>query len=456
MRCDYYDAGACRSCTHLGVPYAQQLAAKDAAVRALVGEHPGLVWDEPVASRESGFRTKSTMVAAGTPDAPTLGILDAAGRGVDLSACGLLGPATAVAMPRLREFVAQAGLRPYDVPARSGELKHVHVVEASDGGLLVRFVLRSPGQIGRLRRNLPLLRELVPGVRVVSVSLLPEHKAVTAGDEEVLLSDEGTLALPVGDVTLHVMPGAFVQTNALVAGELYREAARWIDDVDPASVLDLYCGVGGFALHAARSPRRPADEHRLAPAMDKGRLDRAADESRSDHPTDERRADHAADESRVVHPAVAGSIPPQVEERRVPHGATGARARTAGGQGSPRVVHGVEVSPEAVASARRSAREAGLDATFEVGNASAYAMGLPRHELPELLVVNPPRRGIGAPLAAWLEASPVRHVLYSSCNPASLARDLAAMPSLRPVRARLFDMFPQTDHAEVLTLLRRG
>ena len=42
------------------------------------------------------------------------------------------------------------------------------------------------------------------------------------------------------------------------------------------------------------------------------------------------------------------------------------------------------------------------------------------------------------------------------CNPTSLARDLAAMPSLRPSRARLFDMFPQAAHYEVLTLLERA
>ena len=46
-------------------------------------------------------------------------------------------------------------------------------------------------------------------------------------------------------------------------------------------------------------------------------------------------------------------------------------------------------------------------------------------------------------------------MLYSSCNAVSLARDLDAMPSLRPTRARLFDMFPQTRHHEVLVLLER-
>ncbi len=380
MRCDYFDAGVCRSCPSMGVPYAEQLAAKQARVAATLPAGPGVVWDEPYAGPESGFRTKSTMAVGGTPDAPTLGILDADRHGVDLSACGLLGPATAEAMPVLRSVIAEAGLRPYDVPRRSGELKYVHVIEAADGRLLVRFVLRSTGQLGRLRRALPRLRELLPGAAVVSVNLLPEHKALTAGSEEILLTDERTLPMPVGDVTLHVAPGAFVQTNGAVAGALYRQAGAWIDAVAgarpdptrPLSVLDLYCGVGGFALHAA---------------------------------------------------------------------------------GPGRVVRGVEVSAAAVESARRSADEAGLDARFEVGDATAVTVA--GEAAPDLLVVNPPRRGLGRQLAARIESADIPVVVYSSCYATSLARDLAAMPSLQVERARLFDMFPQTDHAEVLTLLRR-
>jgi 23S rRNA (uracil747-C5)-methyltransferase len=71
------------------------------------------------------------------------------------------------------------------------------------------------------------------------------------------------------------------------------------------------------------------------------------------------------------------------------------------------------------------------------------------------VIVNPPRRGIGPELAGWLEMSSVRHVIYSSCNAVSLARDLAAMPSLRPVTGRVLDMFPQTTHYEAMVLLER-
>ncbi|HEX6056501.1 MAG TPA: hypothetical protein VFY98_11880 [Intrasporangium sp.] len=61
----------------------------------------------------------------------------------------------------------------------------------------------------------------------------------------------------------------------------------------------------------------------------------------------------------------------------------------------------------------------------------------------DLVIVNPPRRGIGPNLAGRLEESVVGDVIYSSCNVDSQARDLAAMPSFCVQEARLFDMFPR-------------
>ncbi len=117
-----------------------------------------------------------------------------------------------------------------------------------------------------------------------------------------------------------------------------------------------------------------------------------------------------------------------------------------------RRVHGVEVSAPAIAAARRSAAEAGLSSvTFATGDATA----LTPEEGPDAIIVNPPRRGLGDRLCATIEASGAATVIYSSCNVATLARDIAAMPSYRLRRVRLFDMFPQTEHAEVMALLTR-
>ncbi len=115
-----------------------------------------------------------------------------------------------------------------------------------------------------------------------------------------------------------------------------------------------------------------------------------------------------------------------------------------------RTITGVELSTEAVAAASATAPPG---VTFVAGDATTWAREQPA--APDLVIVNPPRRGMGADLADWLESSGVAHVIYSSCNAESLALDLARMPGLRPVEARVLDMFPHTTHYEVLVLLSR-
>ena len=70
----------------------------------------------------------------------------------------------------------------------------------------------------------------------------------------------------------------------------------------------------------------------------------------------------------------------------------------------------------------------------------------------DVVVVNPPRTGIDARVAAILAAAAPhpRAIVYVSCNPATLARDIARLPGWRVRSLRLFDMFPQTAHVETV------
>jgi 23S rRNA (uracil747-C5)-methyltransferase len=365
MRCHYYDAGRCRSCTDLTTPYPEQVTAKERAVRELLPDVG--TWLPTVTGPEAGFRNKAKLVVGGTVAEPTLGILGPDRAGVDLRTCPLYSARMHALLPTLAELITRAGLTPYEVRARRGELKHLLVTESPDGEFLVRVVLRSTEGVPRLRKHLPWLLAAAPAIAVLTVNLLPGHQALLEGEHEEVLTERATLPLRLDAVTLQLGPRSFFQTNTTLARALYRQAAAWVDEVAPASVWDLYCGVGGFAHHLAAPGRR---------------------------------------------------------------------------------VVGVETSAEAVAAARL----AGDGASFEAGDAAAWAAA--SDEVPDLVVVNPPRRGLGD-LAGWLGSSGVRHVVYSSCNAASLARDLAAMPSLRPSRAVLVDLFPHTRHHEVLTLLER-
>ena len=373
MDCSYFDAGVCRSCTLMGVPYAEQLEGKEQLARELLAPFGDAAWLPAVASAESGYRNKAKMVVGGTADAPTIGILDEAGRGVDLRECGICAPGIRAALPVLARFIGRQRLEPYSVPDRRGELKFVLVTESPDGELMVRFVARTDATVSRVRAGLPWLLAELPTARVVTVNLQPEHKAVVEGETDVVLTRDSALPMRMGPVSLRLRPQSFFQTNTAVATELYAQVAAWVDEVSPASVWDLYCGVGGFALHVAAPGRR---------------------------------------------------------------------------------VVGVETSREAVRSARASASAAGLpQVAFRAGDATAFALGAATS--PELVIVNPPRRGIGAELSGWLETSGVPSVVYSSCNPKSLAADLARMPSYRVRAGRVLDMFPQTGHMEVAVLLER-
>jgi 23S rRNA (uracil1939-C5)-methyltransferase len=72
------------------------------------------------------------------------------------------------------------------------------------------------------------------------------------------------------------------------------------------------------------------------------------------------------------------------------------------------------------------------------------------------VVVDPPRPGISPEVRAWLCARPPRRLVYVSCNPVTLARDLGALTTagLGLEELRLFDFYPQTSHIEAVARLR--
>ncbi|WP_372627562.1 23S rRNA (uracil(747)-C(5))-methyltransferase RlmC [Arsukibacterium sp.] len=115
---------------------------------------------------------------------------------------------------------------------------------------------------------------------------------------------------------------------------------------------------------------------------------------------------------------------------------------------------GIEIAPAAIASAKRSAKEMGLqNVSFQALDASAFAKAA--LNAPDLLVVNPPRRGLGNGLCADIERLAPGWLLYSSCNANSMADDLKKLNHYTLLKVQLFDMFAHSSHYEVLTLLQR-
>lgn len=377
MQCHYYDAGQCRSCSLILTPYTHQLEGKQDHARQLMAPWPDLEWLSPVASAQTGFRNKAKLVVGGSTQEPKLGILGRGGESVDLSECQLYTAPVAAAIPILKELISRAGLTPYSVAQRKGELKNILVTASETGELLIRFVLRSKKLLVPLRRELGWLQSQLPQLAVLSINLLRDHVALLEGEQEIILSERQTLPMQINDLTLHLRPQSFFQTNTAVSAALYRQGQEWVRQIQPATLWDFYCGVGGFALHAA------------------------------------------------------AVMPPR-------------------GQ-----ITGIEISPEAIDSAHRTVAEYGLSKVKFIAQ-DAWAFAQQSQQVPNLLVVNPPRRGLGPELPGWVETQGIEWLIYSSCNLATLVKDLKGMPSLQPVMGRVMDMFPHSGHYETIMLLHRS
>ena len=122
-------------------------------------------------------------------------------------------------------------------------------------------------------------------------------------------------------------------------------------------------------------------------------------------------------------------------------------------------VIGAEIVPEAVADARENARNNGAEnVEFFLGDAGAVAEKLAAEHLrPEVIVVDPPRKGLGPEVIDAVTGMGPERVVYVSCDPGTLGRDAARFRKAGYVlvKALAVDMFPGTRHVETVCLLSK-
>lgn len=383
ISCIHYQQQSCRSCQWLEMPYQQQLAQKQQHLQQQLAvlDLQQTQWFAPFESELSAFRNKAKMVVSNSVERPILGILNAQNQPVDLTDCPLYPRRFQQIFAQLKDFIARAGLVPYNITKQKGELKYILLTESQNcGEFLLRFVLRSEQKLPLMQRELAKLLEKIPQVKVVTANIQPQHAAILEGEKEIFLTEQQVLPDRFNQIPLFIRPQGFFQTNPNVAAALYAQAQQWIQDLPINSLWDLFCGVGGFGLHCAQ--------------------------------------------------ALRGSNP-SVQ------------------------LTGIEISPSAIYSASLAAQQLGLEnVQFQSLDAANFALNQ-QQTLPDLVIVNPPRRGIGNQLATFLNQMQPQFLLYSSCNAVSMGKDLQQLSGYQLQKIRLFDMFPHTSHYEVLALLVR-
>lgn len=386
LHCHHFASQHCLSCQWLSKSYQNQINEKSTDLKRLIS--PFILQKTemlaPLVSSQTAFRNKAKMVVSGSVEKPILGILrdqNDPQSAIDLSDCPLYPTAFADLFPILKDFIGRAGLVPYNIAKKKGELKYILLTQSqATQAVMIRFVLRSETKLPLIEREFALFYAKLPEHSVVSLNIQPQHAAILEGEKEIFLTENQTLAENFNGVPLFIRPQGFFQTNPKVAEQLYHTAQKWVQDLPISHLWDLFCGVGGFGLHCAFALQQK-------------------------------------------NPNVA--------------------------------LTGIEISPSAIVSATKSAEQLGLkNVKFASLDSANFALN-EQGEKPDLVIVNPPRRGIGKALAEYLNQLGSPYLIYSSCNAETMAKDFADLTHYQLEKVQLFDMFPHTSHYEVLTFLSR-
>jgi len=228
--------GVCGGCATQDLPYAEEVRRKEAALAQALGRAVPVL----PSPRELRYRTRMDYVFAWHK----LGLRKRDDpRGVlDLEECLLVSAEAWDAVMRAKEAAKRLGLRSYAYTAHKGYLRYISVREAPVSGDRMLVFLTN----GRDPAVRALLDEALAWAPAVVWAASDRPADVSAGDV-VESRGRGWIEERIGGLRLRFGPNSFFQANPWQSERLYAHVAERVE----GRVLDLYCGVGGFALSCA-------------------------------------------------------------------------------------------------------------------------------------------------------------------------------------------------------------
>ena len=404
-------ARQCGGCQIQAMSYDRQLVFKKQKVRGdlerIGGFAPELIDRvmEPIVGMEDpfGYRNKAQFPFGTDKEGnPVTGFY--AGRTHDIIAntdCALGAPVNQDILETILAFMRKYNIPAYDEKTGKGLIRHVLIRYGfTTNEIMVCLVVNG--------NTIPHVRELtddlvrIPGMTSITMSVNTKRTNVIMGDMYEVLWGQGYITDYIGEIRYQISPLSFYQVNPAQTEKLYSLALEYADLKGGETVWDLYCGIGTISLFLAQK---------------------------------------------------AGQV------------------------------YGVEIVPQAIDDARKNARINGIEnAEFFVGKAEEVLPeyyerrqmdGADRNEQKQMdvesdrlkrtahadvIVVDPPRKGCDAALLETIVKMVPEKVVYVSCDPATLARDLKILceNGYELKRVRAVDQFPMTVHVETICKLTRN
>lgn len=449
-------SGLCGGCVYSKLSYEAQLALKEKQVREKLVRLGGLT--DPVIMPIIGmggedatevpfrYRNKASMpVSTGglitqkggivkPVHEPRVGFYRPKSHDVvDCTDCLLQSEPAMAAAAALRKFMEEDHITSYDPRWEKGLMRHMIVRTAAGTGEVMVILVINGKAIPNAPKLIEMLDEAIYNVPVyedgplagvefnlesviVNINKSKNLEGQILGEECITIAGNPTITEEVGGLSFEISPLSFYQVNREQMVRLYEKALEYASLKGDETVLDLYCGVGTIGLFAAAEMNRRTAELNAAAALS----------------------------------GTTASGPAAADK-------------------SPGRVIGIESVKGAVLDANRNATINGIvNARYVCGKAEEELPKMvdPKSELKDeslrvthadVVILDPPRAGCEQPLLeAVVKAAPER-IVYVSCDPATLARDIKWLGEhgYEFKEATPCDMFPWTGHVETVVQLVR-
>ena len=369
----------CGSCQYQGVPYKEQLAAKQKRMKKLLGKFanvkPIIGMDDPFYYRNKVHavfdRDKKGNIICGTYEAKTHKV-------VPIEECMIEDKISQEIIRTIRDMLKSFRIKTYDEDTGYGLLRHVLVRRGfSTDEIMVVLVIGSP--IFPSKNNfVKALRKKYPQITTVVLNVNDKKTSMVLGERDIVIYGKGYIRDTLCGCTFRISPKSFYQVNPVQTEVLYNTAMDYAELTGKETVIDAYCGTGTIGLIAAKNAKK---------------------------------------------------------------------------------VIGVELNKDAVKDARINAKENGItNAEIYAGDAGRFMVDMAsKNQKADVVFMDPPRAGSDEKFMASAVKMGPEKIVYISCNPETLARDLKYLTKkgYQVKKIQPVEMFAFTEHVETVCLLSK-
>ena len=397
--CQY--AKKCGGCDYQGLSYEKQLKEKQEYVRKNVGEFCKVL---PIIGMEHPYHYRNKVHAVfdiAKGGSVISGVYKAGTHDVvNIDSCQIEDETADAIIHDIRGLLRSFKIKTYDEDTGYGLLRHVLVRRGFHSGeVMVVLVLGSP--ILPSKNNfVKALRKLHPEITTVVLNVNDKKTSMVLGEKETVIYGKGYIEDTLCGCTFRISPKSFYQVNPVQTEILYTKAIEYAGLTGKERIVDAYCGIGTIGLIAASKAKEVISVELNRDAV-------------RDAVTNAKRNDI---KNVQFYNADAGQFMVEMAEYRA------------------------DQKKNQVSDATKSGKKATPDGNVDV------------------VFMDPPRAGSDeAFLSSVIRLAPKR-VVYISCNPETLARDLKYLTKhgYQAKECQPVDLFPWTKHVETVVLLSKG